>query len=121
MAPLQSKFNPTWPKSVRTAFTYPFVDDVAGDDRGQQTGQVGQTVGQAHQYAGESRRYVQMVDFESRVYGAVESDAHGQYGHGQVWVAARVGRRDQRYRRPELTCGHEETTDGVKRPNVGRS
>lgn len=48
-----------------------------------------------------------MVDFESRVYGAVESDAHGQYGHGQVRVAARVGREYQRYRRAELTWKHE--------------
>lgn len=100
---------------VHITFTYPFVDNVAGDDRSQQTGQVSQTVGQAHQYAGESRRYVQMVDFESRINGAVETDAHGQYGHGQVRVAARVGRRDQRYRRPELTCGHKGKTDVVKK------
>jgi len=83
--------------------TYPFVNNVAGDDRGQQTSQVGQTIGQAHQYSGEPRRYVQMVDFESRVNGAVETHTYGQYGHSQVRVAARVGRGDQRYRWTELT------------------
>jgi len=36
----------------------PFVNNVAGDDRGQQTGQIGQTIGQAHQYSREPRRYV---------------------------------------------------------------
>lgn len=56
---------------TRARHTYPFVDYVAGDYRGQQTGQVGQTVGQTHQYSGEPRRYIQMVDFESRVNGAV--------------------------------------------------
>lgn len=82
---------------------HPFVDNVAGDYRGQQASQVGQAVGQAHQYSGEPRRYVQMVDFKTRVNRAVQTDAHGQYEDRQVRVAARVGRGDQRYRRTKLT------------------
>jgi len=93
----------------------PFVNNVAGDDRGQQTGQVGQTIGQAHQYSGEPWRYVQVVDFESRVNAAVETHSHGQYGHCQVRVAARVGRGDQPYRGTELTDGvHNFAGDGVR-------
>lgn len=86
--------------------SYPFVDNVASDDRSQQTGQVSQTVGQAHQYAREPRRYVQMVDFESRINGSVESHAHGENSHCQVRVAACVGRKYERYRRTKLTCEH---------------
>lgn len=44
-----------------------------------------------------------MVHFETRVNGAVQADAHRQYGHGQGRVAARVRRGDQRYRRTKLT------------------
>lgn len=91
------------PNNVRSV-TYVAIDQIAGRNWRQQTGQIGRAVGQRHQEAGEARRNVQMVDLEAGVDAAVQAHADRQHGDGGHTTATGVRGDDQTDGRSVLAC-----------------
>lgn len=80
------------------------MDDLAGSEGSQQTGEVTHAVGEGHEDAGEARRDVQVVHLEPRVDASVEADPHRQDGDCQHRVTPCIRGGDQRKPWPVLTC-----------------